>query len=52
VMHLLAQVTFLTHNKFSNHAMFYLFQPLPGADFVNGLFTSGGSHNSNNPPNA
>jgi hypothetical protein len=28
--------------------MFYLFQPLPGSDFVNTIFTSGGSHNSNN----
>jgi hypothetical protein len=30
--------------------MFYLFQPLLSADFVNALFTSGVSHNSNNPP--
>jgi hypothetical protein len=49
---LLAYVSFLTHNKLSNHAMFFLFQHLPGSNFVNTLFASGGSHNSNNPPNA
>jgi hypothetical protein len=30
--------------------MFYLFQPLPGSDFVNTLFALGGSYNSNDPP--
>jgi hypothetical protein len=48
---LLASVSFLTLNKFFNHTMFYLFQSLSGSDFVNTLFASGGSHNSNNPPN-
>jgi hypothetical protein len=46
---LLAYVSFVTHNKLPDHAIFYLFQPLLGFDFVNIIFASRGSHNSNNP---
>jgi hypothetical protein len=42
-------VTYLTHNNFSNHIVFYLFQLLSGTNFVN--LSAPNSHKSNNSSN-